>query len=133
MTDQDSERGFIALISVLILSLVLLVAVLSLAQYGITSRFFLLDFENKTASEIAASGCIQSGIIKVVQNPEGNVTSPISSPIGCDIVSISANTPSTGHSLIRASSTVSGATTLLEVIWDVSGENIDEWKEVSTF
>lgn len=133
-----NEDGFIALISILILSFVLLVAVLSLAQFGITSRLFLLDLENKSASEQLAAGCVQVAIIATVNDPLYTLTTPVPITIdeenerGCVLVSVTPNRPTTNISTIQASSTVSGATTNFEVEWDTVDEEIDSWREPET-
>ncbi|MFM2374782.1 MAG: hypothetical protein RLZZ234_777 [Candidatus Parcubacteria bacterium] len=66
---MHTQKGFVALITVLILSAVLMVGVVSLAQVGITSRYSLLDLENKTKSESLAHACVAVARIAVVNDP----------------------------------------------------------------
>ena len=66
---KPSQDGFIALISILILSSVLLATTLSLAQFGIASRFFVLNLEQKAASQKLAEGCLDMMRVKVYNNP----------------------------------------------------------------
>ena len=61
---SSKTNGFIALISILIVSSVLLVTTLSLAERGIAHRFFLLKHEQKSMSEQLAEACIHIARIK---------------------------------------------------------------------
>ena len=66
---KQKQQGFIALISILILSSVLLASTLSLAQFGIASRFFVLNLEQKAGSQKLAEACLELMRIKVYNNP----------------------------------------------------------------
>lgn len=73
---KTQQHGFIALISVLILSSVLLASTLSLAQFGIASRFFVLNLEQKAQSQKAAETCLEMMRIKVYNEPTYTKTTP---------------------------------------------------------
>jgi Tfp pilus assembly protein PilV len=128
------SRGFIALISVLILSVILLAAVISLAQYGITSRYALLTLESKTITEELAHACVQ--VVRIaIFNDNLYKTSNHVIPIGnsnCIIKDIFTNTPTQGVSRIEASASLSGATTNLQVDVQVSTGEIVRTLEVPT-
>lgn len=64
------ERGFIALISVVIISFVLLLVATSLTFTGFFTRFDLLDSEFKKRGEAIADACIESARLVLVQNPD---------------------------------------------------------------
>lgn len=66
---QTQQQGFIALISVLIISSVLLASTLALAQFGIASRFFVLNLEQKAGSQKLAEACLELMRVKVYNNP----------------------------------------------------------------
>lgn len=113
---KTGARGFVALITVLILSSVMLVSVVSLAQYGMTTRFALLDLENKTKSESLANACVAVTRIAVVNDSSYVVSIEKSVAVGsdvCKIESIAKDTPSSGTSRIKVSATIpsNGATT----------------------
>jgi len=129
---QNFEGGYIALISVIIITFILFIAVFSLAQFGITSRFSLLDLENKSESEQLAAGCVQVAIIAIVNDPAYEAALvPVTVDDGeCTIESVEVDTPSSGLSTIKTSAVVTGATTNLEVVWEQSGEDITSWEEV---
>ncbi len=137
MTVKNSNRGFIALISILIISVILLTAVFSLAYRGIASRFLLLDLEHKVASEKLAEGCVAVGIIAVVNDPSFT-TANRAVPVGggeC-VLTIRANTsedlPFVGRSQLEVIASSTGATTNLRVIIDSTTGAVvpGEWHEI---
>ena len=69
---RNEEQGFIALISVLIISSVLLASTLALAQFGIASRFFVLNLEQKAGSQKLAEACLELMRVKVYNNSSYN-------------------------------------------------------------
>ena len=110
---KTSEHGFIALISILIISSVLLVSTLSLAQFGIANRFFLLNLEQKATSQKAAEACLEMMQIKVYNDPTYTSNTRTSYTIGstaCDVVSA---TTSGSVSSIRVSGKSGDASTNL--------------------
>ena len=132
--NASRQRGFIALISVLILSLVFLVAVVSLGQIGLSGRLLLLDLENKVLTEEFAEACVQSARILVAVDPlveRTDVSIDPSEPgdVSCTLVSLEADTPFSGQSRILAQSVVEGATTNFEVIVDAATLAVDSWRE----
>lgn len=64
------NNGFIALISVVIISFVLLSVATTLTFTGFFTRFDILDSEFKKISENIADGCIESARLVLVQNPD---------------------------------------------------------------
>ena len=91
---NDQTGGFIALISILILSAVLLTSTISLAQFGIANRFFILNLEQKNASKKLAEACVQIARIKIYNDPAYTVSAPLSIGIAgstCRIYTVAAN------------------------------------------
>ncbi len=137
MPTKNEQGGFVALISVIILGIVLMAAVLSLANRGLAQRFMFLDLERKDASDALAQGCLQSAIVAVVNDPTLTISSTnwkivhIGSAT-CGIYSITPNTPSAGNSLIKTTASTSAATTNLEVVVGTTNGNIISWKETPT-
>lgn len=117
---KQDQHGFIALISILILSSVLLASTLALAQFGIASRFFVLNLEQKAGSQKLAEGCLELMRVKVYNNPsyQTGPLDPYSMANGeCRVMSVSAN-GSANYSTVRVSAEVGNdgtkATTNLE-------------------
>ncbi len=137
MNSFESQQGFIALISVLIISSVLLVSVVSLAQFGVANRYFLLDLENKTKSQKLAESCVHVARLKVFQDPatELLISEPdIIIPVGseeCSITLIDPDTTSTPYSVIETFAKVDGgATTNLRVFVKKSNGDFTYWAEL---
>jgi len=139
MRDSNSysahNRGFIALLSSILLSVILFAAVVSLGQRGIIGRFILLEGENKKISQALAEACVQVAIISIVNDAEytsTNVTIPVDTKT-CTIVSATPNTPSAGQSRIRTKGESHSATTNLEVVVNSTTANIFSWQEIASF
>lgn len=116
------------------LSVILLAAVISLAQYGITSRYALLILEHKATSQSLAEACVEVARIAVVNDPLYVTTNRmiVVGSATCTIERILVNTPISGQSRVEASATVSGATTNLRVdIGTALGETVQR-QEVPT-
>jgi len=132
---SSTNRGFIALLSTVIISVLLLAAVISLGTRGVMGRYLLLDLENKKKSEGLASACVQSAIIGIAVDPtheDANNTVAVGKS-ECLIVSVLANTPSAGKTTIETQGIVSGATTNLRVVVDSATADIESLKEVGAF
>ena len=134
--NANQKRGFIALLSMIILGFMLLLTVITLGNRSIGGRFILLDLERKEMSAELASVCVHVAVISLVNDPAYTVVSPVEIPVGdnnCKIVSI---TPDDGLRIIQAQGVVpevGGATTNIEAVWDTGAEEIDFWQEVAAF
>ena len=68
-TKHFNERGFVALMSVIVMSAVLLVLLVTLNTSSFFSRFDALDSENKRVSTGLAESCVSALALKLAQNP----------------------------------------------------------------
>lgn len=131
------SRGFIALISILIISTVLLIAVVSVAQFGIASRFLLLDLERKTETETLAEACLQIARVAIYNNPlyavEHRMVTVGVPTSRCLIRSIVPNIPSTGQSTVEVTASSTNATTNLRAVITTMSGNILRREEIPTF
>lgn len=139
---NTSSRGFIALISIIIMSVVLLASTLSLAQFGIASRYFVLDLENKNVSEKLAEACVHMARIHAYNDPLAKI-STTSEPVGdasCLIMELKPNPASTTESIIKtrawrpstASTTAfakNDSVTSLYVVVDNNTGDFHQWSE----
>jgi hypothetical protein len=125
------QRGFIALISVVIISVVLLAAVISFAQFGVQGRITLLDIANKGQSERLAYGCLQVALIAISNDPlitKGYTIVPVGTG-QCAIESIAA---ASGISTVRVSASSTKATTNIEARVTSSTAGIISVQELAT-
>jgi Tfp pilus assembly protein PilV len=110
---KKEPQGFIALISILIVSAVLLASTLSLAQFGIANRFFVLNLEQKSTSQKSAEACLEMMRVKVFKDPTytSHTRTTYTLPnLTCDVVSA---TTSGNVSSVRVSAKSGDAVTNL--------------------
>jgi hypothetical protein len=69
MTCSKSNSGFVALVSVVVISAVLLVIMFTLSTSSFFNRFDALDSENKRISLGLAEACVSAAMLKVAQSP----------------------------------------------------------------
>jgi hypothetical protein len=130
-----SQNGFIALISILILSAVLLVTTLGLAQFGIANRFFILNLEQKASSKKLAEACVHIARIQTYNDPLLVRNTPLEVQIGdagakCTIVSI---TPNSNETTLETSAQTGEAITNLSVLVDNTDGDFLSFEEIPTF
>lgn len=135
MSTSTRNRGFIALLSIIILGFVLLLTVFTLGSRSIGGRFLLLDLERKEMSVELASACVHVAIIALVSDPLYTPPTPsYAVPVGeseCEIVSIAHDNPPL--STIRAHGEVGSVSTNVEAVWDSDLEEVDSWRELPVF
>jgi hypothetical protein len=132
MNTHSSQNGFIALISILILSAVLLTTTLGLAQFGIANRFFILNLEQKASSKKLAEACIHIARIQTYNDPLLIRNSPLEVPIGdsgavCDIISI---TPNGNESVLVTRAQTGEAITNFSVVVENQNGNFISFQEI---
>jgi Tfp pilus assembly protein PilX len=129
---RTSQQGFIALISVLMISVILLGVVISFAQYGMVSRYALLTLEQKEISHARARGCIQVARIAIANDSLYETTDKQVSydDSWCEIVSIAVVG---SMSVVRTSASSSGAVTNLEAVIDSASGDLLKIEERVTF
>lgn len=129
MKRDATSSGFIALISILIVSAVLLATTLGLAQFGLANRFLIMHLEQKTASEKLAEGCVQMARIKVYNEPSYTVSLRDVSIAGgtCTINSV---TNSGSASTIKVTATEGESISNLCVVVNNTNGSFTSWKEV---
>ena len=87
---MQKERGFVALISVIIMSAVLLIFVTVMGTWIFFSRFDATDGENKRASEVLAASCVARAFQNIA------LDSSYMPAAGGDCVAISGTCSSSG-------------------------------------
>lgn len=134
-----NERGYIALVSVLIISVVLLTLAVSVSLTGFYARSNILGTEVKEQSTALAESCIQKAIadvaignpalgkVKFGENPYDN-----DYPYECTIVSVLTDELVTGQTTIyaQATSTPRNSVTNLVVTIDSNNQDVVKWREV---
>lgn len=130
---KNDQQGFVALMAVLIMAVVLFTAVFSVAQFGITSRFTLLDLERKAKSATVAEACIHIARIDVVNDPNHEVSTPDPEAVSdeeCFINSVDYDS-GTERSTIQSYAEVDGARSNLQAVINADPDSTDFGKFIS--
>lgn len=130
MTHSFPQSGFIALISILIVSAVLLATTLGLAQFGIANRYFIMHLEQKAASKKLAEACAHIARVQVYNDPNYTLATALTVDIGSDTCTISSISESSGRSYIRTRATRGDSITNLCVTVRGSDGEFLSWREL---
>ena len=122
-----TKSGFIALISAIIISIILLLVVTNLSLTGFFSRSNVLDRELKKRSEALAEACADTAIFKLTNDSTYNPSNEIVSvdTDDCTIMSVSSTTPRTIN--VRADYKNYVTNLEIEVDTDLS---VQKWEEI---
>ena len=119
------DSGFVALITAIILTAILLIVVVTLNQTSFFTRGILLDSEYKERSTALAEACFDIARLKLANDPTysgGELAIPIGSGF-CDIRSVSSN-------IIKTRAVSSGSVTNLEIeVGPPPNLSIISWEE----
>ena len=128
------EQGFIALITAIVLSAILMVVTVVLNQSGFFARSALLDSEYKERSVALAQACADTALLKLAANPAyaGSETVPVESDT-CLIRPTQINMPIVGQDTVETSAVFQEASTNLRVVVNAADMSIISWDEVPSF
>jgi len=123
-------KGYIAITTSIILSFLILVVAISTGSASLFSRNNNLNFVHKKTSNYMARSCLEYGLLKLAENSfyTGGDSLTINS-YQCAVVSVTGVDPK----VIRASSTVRGVTTNLELTVNESDLSTVSLEEVVKF
>jgi hypothetical protein len=117
MVDNSYNKGYIALITAIILSALLMIISASVATGGYFSRFNVLYSEFKLQSTELAQGCLSYALVGFALNP--NFSNPGNLNIegyDCKIVSVQYNYPASGETTFQTSASYQGSVTVMTTI-----------------
>lgn len=129
------EHGYIALISVIIISVLLMTIAMAVSLTGFFSRFNILSEEYKERSLALAEACADTALLSLSLDPgynPSNQTINIGSD-ACVVVSKQINNPSSGQTTILTSGQFQQATTNLKVVVGSSDLSLISWQEIANF
>ena len=128
---NKNQEGFVALISAIVISFLLMAIVFSLSFRGFFGRFNLLDSEFKERSIAVAEACGENALLRLAQdiNYVGSENFDIGND-SCDVLAID-----TGLSprVIQVTANINSAVTNIEIVVDESDFSVDSWEEVANF
>ena len=134
MNYGSSQKGFIALMSAIIISAVLMIIVFSLSLSGFITRFSILNSEFKKRSFSLAEACANTALLKKIQDVSyaGNEMITINGN-SCSILPI---TTSGSQYIIESKASVpstKGAVTNIKLIVNSGSFTVANWQECPTF
>jgi hypothetical protein len=132
---HSHPKGYIALISVLLISTSLLVAVISLSFTGYLNRFVILEAQLKEDSLAYAEACASTALGEIARNQAYAPLSPVGIRVDADAIVdcyIESVTGSPSNKIITAinNSTTNKAISKVQVTVDATTLVISSWNEV---
>lgn len=131
------KKGFVALMTAIILSVILLTVAATLNQTGFLARSEVLDSEYKDRSSALAEGCVDTVLLNLANNSSYIVTTPASVNIESDACSIDAVSTTGAQTTINTSAvfpaflvTSEGARTRLQIVVNLDDLSIVSWEEL---
>ncbi len=131
---SNSQSGFMALISALVICALLVVIAASVSALVFFSRFDLLDGQAKTQSFNLARGCLDEARVRLAQGAGGSLTGSVS--IGsdsCAILSVQQDSPQPGQITIQVQAQYARAATNLQMVITASDSSLISWQELPNF
>lgn len=128
---DKNKEGFIALMSAIVLSAVLIAVTVALNQSGFFARSALLDSEYKERSAALAQACANVALLKLIADPAyagGEIVALQSD--SCWIRPTKINSPIAGENTIETSAAFQEASTTLRITAHSSDFSIVSWDEV---
>lgn len=127
------NRGFIALMSAIIISAILLVVVVAGSLNGFTTRFTLLDAESKQRSEAALDACVDTILARLANDSNYAGPEPLMS-VGSDTCEIEgAVNPGGNPRTFKVQAIASRAYTDALITFDTGTPALTSWQEVGHF
>ncbi|MDE2399791.1 MAG: hypothetical protein KGL67_02160 [Patescibacteria group bacterium] len=123
--NQKNNKGFVALMSAIIISVVLLLITTNLSLTGFYDRSNILDSELKDRSSALAEACVDTAILNMVQGTTyiGSVN------VGADTCTIQSVTGS-NQKTILIQAKYSNYYTNLKVVANTVDGSIVSWQEI---
>ena len=129
----NENRGFIALISVIVVSAILILIAVTLSLNQFYDRYNILESEYKERSTSLAEACVDNALLEIANDSgyTGNATSTINGTDQCYVGSI---IPSSIE-IFKTRGIYQNSYTNLKIKVDTSGGTLTviSWEEISTF
>ena len=125
------QHGYIALISALIISAVLLTVSVSLGMLNFFTRFSVLDAEYKVRSQVLAESCARVALLRLAHNPSTATTGAVSlGSDSCSIVIIQNNVPMAGQTTIQTKAMFRQSVTNFHIVASTTSALLVSWQEL---
>ncbi|MES2966331.1 MAG: hypothetical protein V4668_00925 [Patescibacteria group bacterium] len=126
MIYNSLQRGYVALLSVIIIGAMLLTMTIGVGQSGWYTRFMVLGAEAKQESKTLAANCMNEAIAHIMVDPlwRGSATTSYGSGV-CYVYPIQIHYPQTQQITIRTKAEVRGAITNLVSEYNMQSIHLD--------
>lgn len=131
MNINEYEKGYIALTSVVIISVLIMIITLTLSSVSFSSRFNILGAELKKISLALAEACAETALLKLAQNSSysGNENIQIGDK-SCSILTIET---SGSQKIIKTKANVKDFISNLKITASSPNLSIIFWEEIGNF
>lgn len=126
-----NNSGFMAIMSAIIISVILLIIATTLGFNGFQSRLNILDSELKERSLGLADACIDIAMQQIASDL--SYAGDVSFPVGSDSCYVGTITPSGTQRIFKTRGVYSSFHTNLRVTIETSDFSIISYEEISTF
>jgi hypothetical protein len=130
----NSNGGFIALITAIVISILLISITFTLSFASFFGRFNILSSEFKEKSSGLAEACVDVALLKLANDPSyGPMAGGDIVMIGsdsCKIISVQQGTPVAGQLTIKTQAVFHDSYTNIKVVANSSNLSIVSWEEV---
>jgi len=128
------QKGYIALMSAIVISVLLLAITVALGLSGFFGRFNIIDSESKERSAALAEACVDQAILEITSGLYRATSAMINIGLGasdqCIILSSAKDFPTPGRTLIKTQAIINQSYTNLHVIIDNATLDVVSWQEV---
>jgi hypothetical protein len=127
MKHSGHNRGFIALMSVIIISAILLMLVFSVGVSSFLNRFDALDIENKRVSLGLAEACVSVAMLRLALNPTtygGGEVVTVDTSDAQRICKICSFSPGVSQPTVPIKAQYNGAYSNLSITMAVTGTHV---------
>ena len=123
------SQGYIAITSVIIISLLLMAIVFSLSFSAFFNRFNVFDSQSKEISQALAEACAEKALLNLAQNSSysGNEIITVKTPDSCEILAIET---SGSQKTIKTRAVFQKAATDIKIIMEMPALKIISWEEI---
>ncbi len=126
-----NQSGYIALVSSIIISILLLAVTFTVSSNNFSGRFNVLNAEFKERSLALAEACVDTALLKLAQNPFYSGNENIS--VGNDQCSVLPIETPSGQKIIKTKAIFQSSVTNLKITAQASDLSVISWEEVPKF
>lgn len=121
INNHTPDSGYVALLSTIIISAILLVMTIEAGQSGFYTRFMVLGSEAKEQSRLLATSCSAQALGMVLADMEwtGAATTTEVTAGSCYVFPVQKNYPASNQMTLRVQSVVRNSVTNLVLVYDM--------------